>query len=464
MTHGTTVRFNNDIGHHSSEIASQLPAIASYPSGPQSKKTKKTMMQRHQESYQSNHEGHALMRHISMAPESSPHEHRDPQSQLAWLNKWIRHRKHYEIFGICGSILGLIVLLLRLASESSVVVPIQQAHEHILDIGGGLSIWYRIWGNLESGIPVLFVHGGPGNCIADYGFGNARFFDQHEFFVVEVDQRGTGKSHPSVRDDCRNLQYYQNITIGQMSDDFELVRKDLNIDKWLVFGGSWGTTLSIDYAERYPEPVLGLILRGIWLNTRPEFDTVFTRSAYLGNEEQLAKFNTWFELAAQEATNSGETELDPDDGERFFRLYGRLIQQCDKHAMWRWHSWENNQMEEDPKQLLDPFTIDPNILPEAMSISFFENRLFLDGTYDNPSKLLERVHKLKDIHIWICQGLGDKVCPTKFGALKLTDALANAGITTRAQFLDAGHEDTNPLVAQCLEDSVGDFLAKYTPS
>ena len=114
----------------------------------------------------------------------------------------------------------------------------------MFDIGNGLKLWYQTWGNKE-GIPVIFVHGGPGNCVADYAGVNANFFDKNKYFVVEVDQRGTGKSTPSVRDDYRNMKYYMDITIDKMAADFELIRKGLNIEKWLVFGGSWGSTLGI---------------------------------------------------------------------------------------------------------------------------------------------------------------------------------------------------------------------------
>jgi proline iminopeptidase len=139
----------------------------------------------------------------------------------------------------------------------------------------------RQWGN-RAGCPVLFVHGGPGNSVADYdamvgggwGSANARFFPPHEFFVVEVDQRGTGKSLPSVRDDVSHMALYKDITIAEMSADFEAVREHLGLETWLVFGGSWGSTLGLDYAERYPERCLGLIIRGIFLDTEAEFNAM----------------------------------------------------------------------------------------------------------------------------------------------------------------------------------------------
>ena len=146
---------------------------------------------------------------------------------------------------------------------------------HMLPIGpDGLALWYRTWGNAASGIPVLFVHGGPGNCVDDYQDVNARFFNAKKFYVVEVDQRGTGKSLPSVRDDVSHMALYKDITIAEMSADFEAVRKHLGLETWLVFGGSWGSTLGLDYAERYPERCLGLIIRGIFLDTEAEFNAM----------------------------------------------------------------------------------------------------------------------------------------------------------------------------------------------
>ena len=130
----------------------------------------------------------------------------------------------------------------------------------------------------------------------------AGFFDPALFFVVEVDQRGTGSSQPSVRDSHTHMQRYLDISIAQMSADFETARAHLGIERWLVFGGSWGSTLGLDYAERYPSRCLGLIVRGIYLNTKPEFDAIYSRSPFLNNARRLAEFvratNTAQELTA----------------------------------------------------------------------------------------------------------------------------------------------------------------------
>lgn len=126
---------------------------------------------------------------------------------------------------------------------------------------------------------------------------------------MEVDQRGTGKSEPSVRVDFKHMQHYLDISIAQMSADFEKVREHLRIPQWLVFGGSWGSTLGLDYAQRYASACLGLIIRGIYLNTRQEFDAIYSRSPFLDDPRRLAEFDTWQELAVAEAARNSEPPL-----------------------------------------------------------------------------------------------------------------------------------------------------------
>jgi pimeloyl-ACP methyl ester carboxylesterase len=236
------------------------------------------------------------------------------------------------------------------------ILQITEATEHRLELEGGLSLWYRTWGN-HSGTPVLFVHGGPGQCVADYQDLNAKFFEADNFFVVEVDQRGTGSSQPSVRDDFQHMQLYTNISIGLMSSDFERVRETLNIERWLVFGGSWGSTLGLDYAERFPERCLGLIVRGIYLNTLDEFDAIYARKSFADSARRMSEFDTFFELAAEEASRLGQPALDPNDSRRFIGLYESMILAGNRDAIWRFYVFENNLMEEDPTQLMDPLTV-----------------------------------------------------------------------------------------------------------
>ena len=95
------------------------------------------------------------------------------------------------------------------------------------------------------------------------------------------------------------MKKYLDISIDKMSADFEVVRKALVIDKWLVFGGSWGSTLALHYAQTYPDRCLGLIIRGIFLNTREEFDAVYAEKSFQNNQRRLGEFKTFFQIAAE---------------------------------------------------------------------------------------------------------------------------------------------------------------------
>lgn len=149
--------------------------------------------------------------------------------------------------------------------QSTTIIPIEEAQEHTLQVDivddESIFVWFRTWGNAAEGVPLLFVHGGPGGAVADYHNGNQRFFDATKLYVVEVDQRGTGRSQPSVRDDLHNARLYSNISIAVINRDYEHVREYLGIEQWVVWGGSYGSTIGLDYAMRYPERTLSLILR-----------------------------------------------------------------------------------------------------------------------------------------------------------------------------------------------------------
>jgi len=355
--------------------------------------------------------------------------------------------------------------------------------------GEDIKLWYRTWGN-PAGIPVLFVHGGPGNCVADYD--NPAFFDADKFFVVEIDQRGTGKSLPSVRDQTKtssgvtqgvlNMKLYQDITIVQMSADFEKIREHLKIKKWLVFGGSWGSTLGLDYAERYPRSCIALIVRGIFLSIREELEAVFA----LEKIEELARnlrvdryvkeFNIFFEYAKQEFErtkgSASKTPLDPHDYKKILYLYENMILQGDRMAIWKWYVYEVNLVEEDPSDWLDPETIDESKFEEAQSVAFFEARLFLNGVYElsrDQLDLLEDTKKLTEtggsapyhVPVWVVQGTGDAVCPDKFAHM-LVDKLKNAGVLMAAHFVDAGHKASSDGIKKQLQVVVKEFYELYT--
>ena len=136
--------------------------------------------------------------------------------------------------------------------------PLAPYREHWLDVGDHHNLYVEECGN-PNGQPVLIIHGGPG------GGSNAtmrRFHDPDRFRIVLFDQRGCGRSTPNAS--------LENNTTPDLVDDIERIRRKLGIGRWQLFGGSWGSTLALAYAEAYPERVTAMVLRGIFLLTKAE--------------------------------------------------------------------------------------------------------------------------------------------------------------------------------------------------
>ena len=148
----------------------------------------------------------------------------------------------------------------------------------------GHSLYYEQVGN-PSGVPILFVHGGPGNGC---GINDRRFFDPEYFRVILVDQRGCARSTP--------LGNLENNNIDALCDDFEAIREALGIEAWHVFGGSWGSTLSLYYAQQHPARCLSLTLRGIFLMRDQDVDYWMYQVGHTFPEE-WKRFNEFIEPA-----------------------------------------------------------------------------------------------------------------------------------------------------------------------
>jgi proline iminopeptidase len=152
---------------------------------------------------------------------------------------------------------------LKVSNEETLFPAIKPSHEGYLKVSDLHQIWYAEYGN-PKGMPVVVVHGGPG---AGSGDNDMRFFDPEHYRIILFDQRGAYRSKPFAE--------IKDNTPQTSIEDMEKLRKYLNIEKWLVFGGSWGSTLSLAYGEAYPDRVHGFILRGIFLGRDTERDNVW---------------------------------------------------------------------------------------------------------------------------------------------------------------------------------------------
>lgn len=141
--------------------------------------------------------------------------------------------------------------------------PLEPYQVQTLPVSSIHSLWYAQYGN-PNGVPVLAVHGGPGGSC---GPNDMRFFDPAFFRIILLDQRGAGRSEP--------IGETRENTTSHLIEDMEKLRKHLGVEKWVLFGGSWGSALSLAYGEAHPKHCLGFILRGIFLGTKTEYEKLW---------------------------------------------------------------------------------------------------------------------------------------------------------------------------------------------
>jgi proline iminopeptidase len=237
------------------------------------------------------------------------------------------------------------------------------------------------------GRPVVFVHGGPGGgTIPQY----RQYFDPEAYRIVIFDQRGSGNSTPHAS--------LEENTTWDLVEDMERIREALEIDRWVVFGGSWGSTLSLAYAETHPDRVKALVLRGIFL-LRPQEICWF----YQEGASHIFP-DAWEKYLAP----IPETERDDLVGAYYRRLTSENSSVRSEAAK-AWSIWEGStsKLIPDPN-LIDTFGGDD--FAEAFArieCHYFTNR----GFFEHPDQLLEGVDRIRSIPGVIVQGRYDVVCP-----------------------------------------------------
>jgi len=196
--------------------------------------------------------------------------------------------------------------------------PIQKSFIPVSDIH---NVAYYLYGNIN-GKPVLILHGGPGAGTFHY---EARFFDPTKFLIVMIDQRGTGKSTPSG-------EITDNTTLHLISD-CEKIRKLLNIDKWIIYGGSWGSTLALAYSIKHPSHVSNMILSAIYLSSSKELDWV-----QKGKGANLIYPDKWTYYRDFIPSNE-RNDFIKAYGKRIFHNHDTKLQ---KKAALQWLAWEES--------------------------------------------------------------------------------------------------------------------------
>jgi len=291
------------------------------------------------------------------------------------------------------------------------------------------SIYWEISGNSE-GHPVIILHGGPGGGSQPSYRG---FFDPEFYKIVQFDQRGAGKSIPWA---CLT-----NNTTWDSVDDIEKLRNHLCIDKWhTVFGGSWGSTLSLAYAQTYPERVGHLVLRGIFLLRYSEIQFFYQEgSSWLFPEYHQELKNLLPEVERNDILNGYYRRVTSENEEERAK-FAKM-----------WTKWEMATS----KLLINKELVEKSEKDEfAIAFARIETHYFVNGGFFNKeNQLLEDCHKIENIPTEIIQGRYDVVCPVK-SAFDLKLRLPNANLHIVS---DAGHSATEPGIIDGLVNATDKF-------
>ncbi len=236
------------------------------------------------------------------------------------------------------------------------------------------------------GLPVLFLHGGPGAGTESY---HRRFFDPEIYRIVLYDQRGCGRSSPHAS--------LERNTTQALIEDIEKIREHLNIERWVTFGGSWGSTLGLAYAEAYPQRVLGLILRGTFLCRERDIQWFYQDGASRLFPEY------WQDFLSPIA---GETQND------LLRSYYHQLTGADEvrrmAAAKAWSVWEGRTATLNSSPEVVEHFADPHI---ALSLARIECHYFINQCFLEPDQLLRDVYRLRAIPGIIVHGRYDAICP-----------------------------------------------------
>jgi len=297
--------------------------------------------------------------------------------------------------------------------------------EGLLRVDDMHEIYWEVSGN-PNGVPILFVHGGPGAGTAP---AHRRFFDPKHYQIILFDQRGAGRSKPYAE--------INNNTTQHLITDMEAIRCHLGVDKWILFGGSWGSTLSIAYGVAYPVRCLGFILRGVFLGRALELEwfmggiqAVFPEAwqafiDYIPKKEQIDILGAYHKrLISSDRSINGPAAL----------AWNRFEQDC-------------STLKHNPRsgELLGG--------SPALALARIEAHYFINDMFFNENELLEKIHAISFLPARIVQGRYDMVCPV-LTAVTLANSWQNSHLTVVPE---AGHSAMEPETQSALVEATEAF-------
>lgn len=282
------------------------------------------------------------------------------------------------------------------------------------------------------GVPVLFVHGGPGAGCEDY---HRRFFNPKRYRIILFDQRGAGRSTPHAR--------LEDNTTQDLVADMEAIRTHLGIERWLLFGGSWGSTLSLVYAQAHPARVLALIVRGIFLCRPHEIRWFYQEGANRIFPDYWQDFLAPIPVAERDDLVAAYyRRLTGDDAATRLR------------AAQAWSLWEGRAATLQQKKSVTDFFGSAHT---ALSLARIEAHYFVHDSFLAPDQILRDAAVLADIPGVIVHGRYDIVCPVD-SAFALKAAWPRAELRVVP---DAGHSASEPGISAALVEATDRFAEAF---
>jgi proline iminopeptidase len=309
--------------------------------------------------------------------------------------------------------------------------PIRPYSKQFIDVTAPHKLYVEESGNPD-GIPVLFIHGGPG---AGTTSSDRCFFDPEKYRIILFDQRGSGLSTPHARLEDNNT--------AALIDDIESIRQTLKIDRWVIFGGSWGSTLGLLYAQSYPKLIMGLILRGIFLCRDEDINWFYQDGA-----ERI--FPDYWQQYLQLIPES-------ERGDMLSAYYKRLTGDNELERMAAAKAWSIREghcatLHNNP-DVVDRFA-NPHM---ALAMARIEAHYFINNAFLQPDQIINNAAKLKDIPGTIIHGRYDMVCPVN-QAFALSAAWPNAKLEIIA---NAGHSSTERGIIDALVRATNNLAYQF---
>ncbi len=286
-----------------------------------------------------------------------------------------------------------------------------------------------------NGIPILICHSGPGTGCEAF---HRRFFCPETFRIILFDQRGAGRSSPHA--------FLENNTTDDLLSDMELIREQLNVTKWYLFGSAWGSTLSLLYAEQFPQNVLGLILNCTFLARKKDIDWFYQYGA-----------NVFFPEHWEEFTSI----IDKSDTKNIIDAYAKKLNGKDevscRNAAKHWALWQANCFSLHPHQEnLTHFT-DPHF---ALSLARLETHYFSNHCFIKENQLLNNIKNIRHLPMYLIHGRYDIVSPLESAWLIHQACPRSKLVVVR----DAGHSLKEPGIIDAVILAGKNILSQEPPT